>query len=74
MPVVNHEILRWARETAGLDLSEASTKLDISDAHGLSSEERLRRLETGKDTPSRPLLLRMTKQYRRPLLAGRLTR
>ena len=68
MPTVNPEILRWARETAGLDLSEASTKLGISDAYGLSSEERLRRLEAGEDTPSRPLLLKMTKQYRRPLL------
>ena len=68
MPAINPEILKWARETAGLDLSDASTKLGISDAYGLSAEERLQRLERGEDTPSRPLLLRMSKQYRRPLL------
>jgi Zn-dependent peptidase ImmA (M78 family)/transcriptional regulator with XRE-family HTH domain len=69
MPRVNPEILRWARETAGLDLEEAAKKLDLPSARGLSPGERLAALETGDTEPSRPMLLRMAKQYHRPLLS-----
>jgi Zn-dependent peptidase ImmA (M78 family) len=65
MPNVNPDILRWARETAGLSLDEAVKKLDINDARGIAAADRLNALETGEDTPSRPML---AKQYRRPLL------
>jgi Zn-dependent peptidase ImmA (M78 family)/transcriptional regulator with XRE-family HTH domain len=68
MPRVNPNILKWARETAGLTLEDASEKLDIGEAHGVSGEERLAGYEAGEREPSRPLLLRMSKQYRRPLL------
>lgn len=68
MPKVNPAILRWARETAGLDESEAVERLKIGDARGIAAVDRLRALEEGADTPSRPLLVRMAKQYRRPLL------
>ena len=68
MPQVNPEILKWARETAGLTLEEASHKLDIHKARGISPSERLTEYETGKSEPSRPILLKMVKQYRRPLI------
>lgn len=69
MPAVNPEILRWARETAGLTLEEATEKLNIGDARGVPGNERLAAYEMGDAEPSRPLLVRMSKQYRRPLLA-----
>lgn len=68
MVSVNPEILVWARETAGLSPEEAADKLQISDARGVPAVVRLRQLEEGQEQPSRPLLLKMAKQYRRPLL------
>jgi len=73
MPKVNPNILRWARETAGLTLDEAATKLDLHQARGVSPVERLAALESGADQPTRPLLIRMAKQYRRPLLTFYMT-
>jgi Zn-dependent peptidase ImmA (M78 family)/DNA-binding XRE family transcriptional regulator len=58
----NPEIMRWARETAGLSLADAAHRLDISKV------ERLISYESGKEMPSRPVLLKMAKQYRRSLL------
>lgn len=69
MPNVNPEILRWARETAGLTLEDAAEKLNLGEARGVSGNERLAAYEAGEAVPSRPLLVRMSKQYRRPLLA-----
>jgi Zn-dependent peptidase ImmA (M78 family) len=68
MPRVNPHILRWARETAGLSIEDAAAKLDIGEARGLTGEDRLTAYEAGESEPSRPLLVRMAKQYRRPLL------
>ena len=68
MPKVNPSILRWARETAGLTLEEATKKLQLGSARGVSAIDRLTALETGDDTPTRPMLVKMAKQYRRPLL------
>ena len=68
MPKVNPNIIRWARETAGLTLEEASKKLGINQARGVSAVDRLAALESGNDDPTRPLLTKMAKQYRRPLL------
>lgn len=62
MPAVNPKILSWARETAGLSLEEAAKGL------GLSSAERLHGFETGVETPSRGLLVKMSARYRRALL------
>jgi len=73
MPKVNPNILRWARETAGLTLEEAATKLDLHQARGVSPVDRLAALESGADQPTRPLLTRMAKQYRRPLLTFYMT-
>ncbi|MGH6902363.1 MAG: ImmA/IrrE family metallo-endopeptidase [Geminicoccaceae bacterium] len=68
MPQINSEILVWARETAGLTPEEAAKKLGIGDARGVAAVDRLRALEAGKALPTRPLLVRMAKQYRRPLV------
>jgi Zn-dependent peptidase ImmA (M78 family) len=68
MPSVKPAILKWARETAGLTLGDAAEKLAIGEARGVPGAERLAAYETGEREPSRPLLLRMAKQYRRPLL------
>src|SRR5437868_5237290 len=68
MPSVNPEILRWARETAGFSIADAAAKLEIGEARGMTGEDRLAGYEAGEQEPSRPLLLRMAKQYRRPLL------
>jgi Zn-dependent peptidase ImmA (M78 family)/transcriptional regulator with XRE-family HTH domain len=66
---VNPEILRWARESAGLDLVEAARKIGLSDARGVQGADRLEAMERGYADPSRPLLLSMAKQYRQPLVA-----
>lgn len=68
MPNINPRILIWARETAGLSLQEAAQKLGISESHGVPPADRLAAFEGGTREPTRPLLVRMAKQYRRPLL------
>ena len=68
MPIVNHEILAWARETANLTREQAVKKLDIGDARGVAAVHRLAALETGEVAPTRTTLAKMAKQYRRPLL------
>jgi Zn-dependent peptidase ImmA (M78 family) len=68
MPRVNPEILVWARETARLTPDDAVRKLGIRDAHGVSAADRLAALEKGDALPTRPMLVKMAKQYRRPLL------
>ena len=69
MPAVNPEILVWARETAGLTLQDAVTKVGIRDARGVTAVDRLAALERGENEPTRPVLIRMAQHYRRPLLA-----
>lgn len=68
MPNVNPRILKWARETAGLSLAEAARKLDLRSARGETGELRLERFEMGEREPSKALLQKMAKQYRRSLL------
>ena len=65
---VNPEILVWARETAGLMPEDAIKKLGIRDAWGVAALDRLSALESGEAAPTRPMLVKMAKQYRRPLL------
>jgi len=48
MPRVNPDILKWARETAGLTLKEAADKVDINAARGVSAEQRLAEYEAGQ--------------------------
>ncbi len=68
MPKVNPAILEWARETAGLNEEEAVAKLGLNTARGVSAVERLHALESGAEAPSRTMLGKMAKQYRRPLV------
>lgn len=68
MPQVNPDILRWARETAGLTPAAAVKKLAIKDTKGAVAIDRLRALEDGERPPTRAMLSKMAKQYRRPLL------
>lgn len=68
MPKVNPDILRWARKSAGLTLEEACKKLRLRDARGVSAVDRLAALEAGENEPTRPMLVKMAKKYRRPLV------
>lgn len=68
MPKVNPEILSWARETAGLSVEDASRKLGFVDTRRRTSAERLLAYESGQEMPSRSVLNRMAKHYRRSLL------
>ncbi len=67
MSAVTPEILTWARETAGLSLEDAARIIGLKEARGESGAARLAGIEASGDLP-RPLLLKMTKAYRRPLL------
>jgi len=69
MPTVNPEVLIWARETAGMPIELAARKVGIRQARGMSAAERLAALESGEQVPTRATIVRMAKQYRRPLIA-----
>jgi len=68
MPVVNPSVLRWARESAGLSLEEAATKIGLRAAYGMAGGSRLHALEKAEGEVSRSVLLKMSKVYRRSLL------
>ena len=68
MPAVSPEVLVWARKTAGLSLAEAAEKIPIVPAGGLNAPDRLRAMERGDAEPTRALLVKMAKRYRRALL------
>lgn len=67
MGAIRPEVLIWARETAGLSLEDAARAIGLKDARGETGPERLAKIE-GAGDPPRPLLLKMAKTYRRPLL------
>ncbi len=69
MPLVKPSILQWARESAGFSLEEAADKVGINAARGVPGADRLLALETELGEVSRPILLRMAKTYRRPLVS-----
>ena len=68
MPSVNPAIMVWARATAGLTQEEAARKLGFQDSSRSSAVEKLALIEQGQKEPSRPQLIKMAGQYRRPLL------
>ena len=49
---VNPEILRWARESAGLGPEEAVKKIGLAKTKALTAVERLALLESGETAPS----------------------
>lgn len=65
---IRPEILTWARKTAGLSLDDAARVVGLKTARGETGAERLAKLESGDSEPSRTLLEKMAKTYRRPLL------
>lgn len=73
MSVIRPEVLTWARKTAGLSLEDAARAIGLKDARGETGPERLAKIE-GDGDPPRPLLLKMAKAYRRPLLVFYLSR
>ena len=62
---IQPEILRWARETAGLSIEDAARAVGLT---GKSALERLAKFESGEKEPAAPLLEKMAKAYRRPLV------
>jgi len=68
MPEINQEILIWARETSGLTVEDAANKLQLKDTKATTGAEKLLAYEKNGKVPSRSLLVRMSKQYRKPLL------
>ncbi len=68
MPDINPKILSWARKTAELSVEKAAHKLQIKDGMAASAVEKLLLYEDGVKVPSRSLLLKMSKTYRRPIL------
>jgi Zn-dependent peptidase ImmA (M78 family) len=65
---LNPHILTWARETASLSVEEAAQALGFKDSRGRTAAERLLAMETGKEEPSRSVLLNMARVYHRSLL------
>ncbi len=68
MPRLNPEIMIWARESAGFTPEEAVVKLGIREARGDKPTDRLAKLESGETEPTRPMIVKMAKSYRRPLI------
>ena len=66
---INPDILKWARETAGLSLAEAAEKLGLKDTAKATAVEKLHKLETGGGDPGQTFLRKAVAAYRRPLIA-----
>lgn len=66
--IVNPEILVWARNTAGFTVEGAARALGFNDTRDRSAAQRLSAYEAGDEEPSRSVLLKMSKAYRRALL------
>lgn len=64
---INSAILVWARETAGLDVRDAAHKLGLPQGDA-DSQTKLLELERGTRLPSRTLLSKIARTYRRPVL------
>ncbi len=69
MPIVNPEVLIWARESMGFSTEEAAKKIGLHDGVRASAVKKLAAIETGEKAPTRPQLLKMSQQYKTPLLS-----
>lgn len=65
---INPDILKWARETAGLSLAEAAEKLGLKDTAKATAVEKLHKLESGGGDPGQTFLRKAVAAYRRPLI------
>jgi Zn-dependent peptidase ImmA (M78 family)/transcriptional regulator with XRE-family HTH domain len=65
---INPDILKWARETAGLSLAEAAEKLGLKDTAKATAAEKLHKLESGGGDPGQTFLRKAVAAYRRPLI------
>jgi Zn-dependent peptidase ImmA (M78 family)/transcriptional regulator with XRE-family HTH domain len=68
MDDINPQVLAWARQSAGLSLEVAASKIGLREARGLPPADRLASVESGETTVTRPLLVKMAKAYHRPLV------
>ena len=68
MSAIQPKILTWARTTAGMSFEDAARALRLTSARGKTSVQRLENMELGEEEPSRPLIGKMARVYRRPLL------
>ncbi|WP_420636650.1 ImmA/IrrE family metallo-endopeptidase [Candidatus Palauibacter sp.] len=66
---MNPDVLRWARESAGLSLAKAAGKLQIKPARGFEPIARLRNLEAGREFPTRAMLANMADKYQQSLIS-----
>lgn len=67
MTQINNAILEWARNQAGLPVEDAARLLNITSTKTATAEEKLLAYEKGK-APSRSMLGKMSRVYRRPIL------
>jgi Zn-dependent peptidase ImmA (M78 family)/transcriptional regulator with XRE-family HTH domain len=65
---INPSILAWARESAGLSLEDAASRIGISESAKHSAAEKLHEMEKGEKFPTRNQLAKFATVYRRPLI------
>lgn len=65
---VNGDVLRWAREKAGLSHEEAAARAPIGRKKGMEPADRLAAMERGEEAVSHSCLRNLAKLYRRPLV------
>ncbi len=49
MEHINPEVLKWARETAGLTVADAAARLGLKDSAKASAVEKLQSIENGNE-------------------------
>lgn len=62
---VNHSILKWARESAGLSLHDAALLLKTLETKTKTAEERLHSFEAGVDLPTKKQVEIIANSYKR---------
>jgi transcriptional regulator with XRE-family HTH domain len=65
---INPDVLRWARETAGLSFEEAAERLGLKDTARATAVDQPEQFEAGDQMPSRTTLEKAVAAYRRPLI------
>jgi Zn-dependent peptidase ImmA (M78 family)/transcriptional regulator with XRE-family HTH domain len=66
---INPQVLRWARETAGLSVEQAAGKLGLKDTAKMTAAAKLEAAEGGARPVGEGFLKRAAALYSRPLLA-----